>query len=325
MASFCRQLPDAGSITLSGGVRFRRTEVIAGNFDVRYGYSLRHTRMLRMKLTVVGAAGYGGVRRRKEKVRPCNYAVEDESVGNDDVVGRSGNRVAEVAVATAATVVYVIVYFGIMYIRHRAGIVTDEMLSLPKTPFVVIGLLEALAAATGMAAGGANLFGCKQKIEVFMSESVLQSLIGNILISIIRNREALWICLLSTHMDQHSNQLPNYLKDGAACFLNVGTLSSGCDGAPLLPILFIVVNIGFNIALLHLLQISSAVVSCLASTFSVPISIYVFTLPLPYLGIASSLPKGFVAGAIILLIGLLFYAWTPSNGSSDASFSEAST
>lgn len=49
---------------------------------------------------------------------------------------------------------YVIVYFGIMYIRHHAGIVTDEMLSVPKTPFVVIGLLEALAAATGMAAGG---------------------------------------------------------------------------------------------------------------------------------------------------------------------------
>jgi hypothetical protein len=42
----------------------------------------------------------------------------------------------------------------------------------------------------------------------------------------------------------------------------------GCDGAPLLPILFIIVNIGFNIALLHLLKISSAVVSCLASTFS---------------------------------------------------------
>jgi hypothetical protein len=58
-----------------------------------------------MKLTVVDAAGDGGVRRRKEKVRPCNYAVEDGSVGNDDVVGRSGNRVAEVAVAAAATVV----------------------------------------------------------------------------------------------------------------------------------------------------------------------------------------------------------------------------
>jgi hypothetical protein len=58
-----------------------------------------------MKLTVVDSAGDGGVRRRKEKVRPCNYAVEDGSIGNDDVVGRSGNRAAEVAVATAATVV----------------------------------------------------------------------------------------------------------------------------------------------------------------------------------------------------------------------------
>jgi len=46
------------------------------------------------------------------------------------------------------------VYFGILYIRHRAGIVTDEMLDAPKAPFVVVGLLEALAAVTGMAAGG---------------------------------------------------------------------------------------------------------------------------------------------------------------------------
>lgn len=47
-----------------------------------------------------------------------------------------------------------------------------------------------------------------------------------------------------------------------------GFSGAGCDGAPLLPLLFIIVNIGFNIALLHLLKISSAVVSCLASTFS---------------------------------------------------------
>ena len=45
-------------------------------------------------------------------------------------------------------------------------------------------------------------------------------------------------------------------------------LAAGCDGAPLLPLLFVVVNMGFNISLLHLLKISSAVVSCLASTFS---------------------------------------------------------
>lgn len=55
------------------------------------------------------------------------------------------------------------------------------------------------------------------------------------------------------------------------------------------------------------------------SFVAVPISIYVFTLPLPYLGVASSLPKGFLAGAIILIIGLLIYAWAPSNGSLGAS------
>lgn len=43
-------------------------------------------------------------------------------------------------------------------------------------------------------------------------------------------------------------------------------LFAGCDGAPLLPLLFIIVNMGFNISLLHLLKISSAVVSCLATT-----------------------------------------------------------
>lgn len=45
-------------------------------------------------------------------------------------------------------------YFSILYLRYHAGIVTDEMLSMPKAPFVAVGLLEALAAATGMAAGG---------------------------------------------------------------------------------------------------------------------------------------------------------------------------
>ncbi|RZB42331.1 Protein CLT3, chloroplastic [Glycine soja] len=118
-----------------------------------------------------------------------------------------------------------------------------------------------------------------------------------------------------------SNDQPTNILTKSLRGLKIQTICSklGCDGAPLLPLLFIIVNMGFNISLLHLLKISSAVVSCLASTFSVPIAIYVFTLPLPYIGVASSLPAGFVAGAIILIIGLLIYAWTPSNSSSTAS------
>lgn len=52
------------------------------------------------------------------------------------------------------TISYVVVYFSILYCRYQAGIVTEEMLSLPKTPFLAVGLLEALGAASGMAAGG---------------------------------------------------------------------------------------------------------------------------------------------------------------------------
>jgi len=49
---------------------------------------------------------------------------------------------------------YVLVYFSILFIRFRAGIVTREMLALPKSQFMLIGLLEALGAASGMAAAG---------------------------------------------------------------------------------------------------------------------------------------------------------------------------
>uniref|UniRef100_A0A6M2EF84 EamA domain-containing protein n=1 Tax=Populus davidiana TaxID=266767 RepID=A0A6M2EF84_9ROSI len=296
--------------------------------------------------------------------------------------------------AQLATFGYVIVYFTILHIRHRAGIVTDEMLSMPKAPYLLVGLLEALGAATGMAAGailsGASipilsqtflvwqillstiflgrrykvnqLLGCflvavgviitvasgpsagsLKEAGIFWSllmmfsfflqaaDTVLKEVIfldaakqlkgGSVDLFVINSYgsafQALFVCLLLPFMSKlwgiPFSQLPNYLKDGAVCFLNIGSLSSGCDGAPLLPLLFVIVNMGFNISLLHLLKISSAVVSSLASTFSVPIAVYVFTLPLPYLGVASSLPTGFVAGAVVLVLGLLIYAWTPSS------------
>jgi hypothetical protein len=43
-------------------------------------------------------------------------------------------------------------------------------------------------------------------------------------------------------------------------------------------------------------------------SLAVPLSIYAFTLPLPYIGAASSLPPGFVAGAAVLTAGLLLYS-----------------
>ncbi|XP_010519808.1 PREDICTED: protein CLT1, chloroplastic [Tarenaya hassleriana] len=357
----------------------------------------------------------------------CGYAIGDKEISGSGghVVDTNFDRVVEVAIAAAATAAlgvgnrvmyklalvplkhypfflaqfstfgYVAVYFAILYLRHRSGTVTDEMLSVPKMPFLVVGVLEALAAAAGMAAAANlsgpsttvlsqtflvwqilfsviflgrrysinQLFGCAlvalgvivsvasgsgaahslKEAGIFWSllmvlsfllqgaDTVLKEVIfidyakrlkGASLDLFIVNSygsafQAICIALLLPFLSKlwgiPFNQLFSYLRDGAACFMNIGTMTMGCEGAPLLPVLFVIVNIAYNIALLRLIKISSAVVSCLASTVSVPIAVYMFTLPLPYLGVASSLPTGFVAGTFILVLGMLIYAWTPSN------------
>uniref|UniRef100_A0A7C9A2C4 Uncharacterized protein n=3 Tax=Opuntia streptacantha TaxID=393608 RepID=A0A7C9A2C4_OPUST len=103
------------------------------------------------------------------------------------------------------------------------------------------------------------------------------------------------------------SQLPQYLKSGAACFLNIGVGTIGCEGAPLLPLLYVTNNIAFNIAVLSLLKISSAVVASLVVMVSVPIAIYILSLPLPYLVEGASLTPFFLLGSTILMAGLILY------------------
>ncbi|KAM7518489.1 hypothetical protein LguiB_017451 [Lonicera macranthoides] len=117
----------------------------------------------------------------------------------------------------------------------------------------------------------------------------------------------LFLPLLSNMKGIPFSELPLYLKNGAGCFLNIGANTTGCDGAPLLPLLYVVTNIAFNISLLNLVKISSAVVSSLATMLSVPIAIYVLSLPLPYLPEGVTLSPFFLFGGVILLMGLLLY------------------
>ncbi|KAA6419096.1 MAG: crt protein 1-like [Trebouxia sp. A1-2] len=50
------------------------------------------------------------------------------------------------------------------------------------------------------------------------------------------------------------SQLPGYLKEGTTCLLGgLPNCGSDCSGAPMLPLLYIVFNLGFNIAALNLL------------------------------------------------------------------------
>ncbi|CAN8299416.1 unnamed protein product [Cochlearia groenlandica] len=392
----------------------------------------------------------------KKPAGVCGYAISDNEIegSSDHVVETENVKTAEIIVWAAATAAlgvgnrvmyklalvplkqypfflaqlstfgYVVVYYSILYFRYRAGTVTDAMLSVPKMPFLVVGVLEALAAAAGMAAA-ANLSGPSTTVlsQTFLVWQIFFSIIFlgrrysvnqvlgctlvalGVIVSVARldlltlcaslfvnlhkehNRShrycsgsgaahslkeagILWILLmvlsfllqgadtvlkevifidsqkrlkgesldlfivnsygsafqavcialllpfLSKLWGIPFNQLGSYLKDGAVCFLNIGTIAKGCDGAPFLPLLFVIVNIGYNIALLRLLKISSAVVSCLASTVSVPIAVFLFTLPLPYLGVASSLPKGFMGGTLILVLGMILYSWSPQGAKS---------
>ncbi|KAM3342333.1 protein CLT2, chloroplastic isoform X2 [Capsicum galapagoense] len=103
------------------------------------------------------------------------------------------------------------------------------------------------------------------------------------------------------------SELPSFLKSGAGCFFNIGNTVSGCDGAPLLPLLYIFTNIAFNISILNLMKISSAVVSSLVVMSSVPLSMYLLSMPLPYLPEGSSLSPFFLLGSAVLLVGLILY------------------
>ncbi|XP_010943152.1 protein CLT2, chloroplastic [Elaeis guineensis] len=291
--------------------------------------------------------------------------------------------------AQVTTFGYVVVYFSILYFRYRAGTVTKEMLAIPKSRFIAIGLLEALGVASGMAAGAMlpgpaipilsqsflvwqlilsviilgrkysfnQIFGCLlvtvgvvlavasganegqflSEVEfrwpaLMVASSAFQSaasilkefvfidsakrLQGKPLDIFVVNSfgsgfQALFVFLLLPFLSNVKGipfpELPSYIKSGATCFLNLGGNMTGCEGAPLLPLLFIMMNMAFNISLLGLVKISSALVASLAATLAVPISIYILSLPLPYIPQGTCLNAYFIIGAAIVVLGLILY------------------
>ncbi|KAL9143964.1 hypothetical protein ABFS82_14G268300 [Erythranthe guttata] len=289
--------------------------------------------------------------------------------------------------AQLTTFGYVAIYFSILFMRYRAGIATDEMLSFPKIPFIIIGLLEALGVVSGMYSG-AMLPGPAIPIlnQTFLLWQLAFSMLilgrtyslnrfaGSFLVAagvvlavtsgsehdqLLSGVEFVWPAMMiassafqavasilkeSVFLDAATrlkgklidifvvnsfgsgfqgiplSEFPSYLKSGAACFFNIGANTTGCDGSPTLPLLYIITNIAFNISVLNLLKYSSAVVSSLAVMSSVPISIYILSLPLPYLPEGANLSPFFVLGSAVLMVGLIVYNFSwPVKQDSDIS------
>ncbi|CAK9313019.1 unnamed protein product [Citrullus colocynthis] len=291
--------------------------------------------------------------------------------------------------AQLTTFGYVMVYFSILYLRRRANIVTEEMLSLPKSRFMAVGFLEALGIATGMIAAASlpgpaipilsqtflvwqlvfsailldrryswnQIAGCvilttgvavavgsgsnagqmlsgvaplwpmlmvassacqagASIMKEFIFIDAATRLSGKSLDIFVVNSfgsgfQALFVLLFLPFLSNLKGipiaKLPSYLMHGAGCFLNVGAERTGCEGAPLLPLLYVITNLSFNITVLSVVKKFSAVVASLVVMLSVPVSIYILSLPLPYLPEGASLSPLFLTGSLMLVLGLVSY------------------
>eukprot|EP00850_Spirogloea_muscicola_P008453 SM000045S16198 [mRNA] locus=s45:251481:254282:+ [translate_table: standard] len=293
--------------------------------------------------------------------------------------------------AQLTTFGYVAVYFSILRWRHQSGVVTDEMLRVPKWRFAMMGGLEAIGLASGMAAAallpgaiipiltqvflvwqlvlsatilgkrfsGGQIFGCVLVIlgvivvvssgmgssnyfagtglwpllmivstafpaaasilKEYVFKDAATRLKGEGLDLFVVNSygssfQALFIFMMLPLLSRLRGipfwQLGSYFASGTACFFNYGAAGVGCEGAPGIPLLYVIANLMFNIAALNLLKTSSALVASLCVTVSVPLTIAAFTLRLPLLGSPAPLTPGFFTGTAILVLGLALYNMT---------------
>lgn len=126
----------------------------------------------------------------------------------------------------------------------------------------------------------------------------------------------LMLPMLTAARGMRAADLPAYLADGWACFRGLTpSCGSDCSGAPLLPVLYVLLNLAFNVSALELIRQAGNVAMSLTMSAIVPVTILAFTISLPYLPPAPPLGPLFAVGAAVLLAGLLLFnapVWLPA-------------
>ncbi|KAK3266340.1 hypothetical protein CYMTET_8963 [Cymbomonas tetramitiformis] len=92
-------------------------------------------------------------------------------------------------------------------------------------------------------------------------------------------------------------QLPTYLQQGWAALYS----------APTLPLLYVAANLSFNVTILNFLKATGSVAVTLTMSLAVPLTVFAFTLPLPFLGAPPTVNGPFIGGVFVLLAGLLLW------------------
>lgn len=102
--------------------------------------------------------------------------------------------------------------------------------------------------------------------------------------------------------------IPSYMIEGLFCFFGQGN-RHGLDstGAPLFPLLYIAMNLCFNVSVLRLVRLTSSVLSSMVMATTVPLTILAFMFHLPLLPKPQPVGPFFWPGVWILLAGLAVY------------------
>jgi drug/metabolite transporter (DMT)-like permease len=109
--------------------------------------------------------------------------------------------------------------------------------------------------------------------------------------------------------------LGNHLQMGWECFRGLTpSCGSDCTGAPMLPVLYVLINLLFNISALNLIGKAGNIAFSLVMSGIVPLTMWAFTLPLPFLGAPPRLGINFALGSLLLTASLIVYnspTWLP--------------
>ncbi|KAK6130536.1 hypothetical protein DH2020_035717 [Rehmannia glutinosa] len=243
--------------------------------------------------------------------------------------------------------VYVAIYFSVLRVRYNAGITTDEMLAIPKSPFIVIGFLESISILSAMYAGAVlpgpaipllyQTFLVWQLVfsSLFLGRRYsLNQILGCFLVAagvvvavtsgasnsrLLSGIGPLWpaIMIASSAFQAGASIVKESVFVSAAARLKgkpldifiVSSFGSGFQALFILLFLPILSNMK-GIPISELPSYFKSGAACflnIGSNTIVPISIFVLSLPLPYLPKGVSLSPSFLLGSVILVVGLILY------------------
>jgi hypothetical protein len=103
------------------------------------------------------------------------------------------------------------------------------------------------------------------------------------------------------------SDLGHYFVDGFHCFAGTSPHpTDDCTGAPLAPLIYMAVNLGWNVALIFLLKHGSALFMFIGISASIPLAEIAFAFSWPLLG-ASPMHREYIYGLVLIMVGLVGY------------------